>query len=133
MALEGKRVTAPIVMHGNWGDNYDDPSHPIPSLTALDVHAIKKTGGSDLVIVIAFPLQADERSQRRLLDKIEIYLRFLKTPEFESSSGVASPETTSIVIRIHPNSDPAVFDLIERCRSWIHSNGASLETEALDA
>jgi hypothetical protein len=118
-------------MHGKWEDNYDDPSHPIPSLTALDVQTVKKDGGSDLSIIVASPLQADERSQRRLLDKIEIYLRFLKTPEFESSSGVATPETTSIVIRIHPDSDPVVFELIERCRSWVHSGGASLRVELI--
>jgi hypothetical protein len=83
--VRGQEVTAPIFMHGKWEDNYDDPSHPIPSLTALDVQAIKKGGGSDLLIIIASPLQADERSQRRLLDKMEIYLKFLKTPEFEST------------------------------------------------
>jgi hypothetical protein len=95
-------MTAPITMHGNWEDNYDDASHPIPSLTSLDVHAIKKGGGSDLAIIVASPLQSDERSQRRLLDKIEIYLRFLKTPEYESSCGVAAPDNTSIIIREPP-------------------------------
>jgi hypothetical protein len=41
-------VTAPIVKDGEWEVNYDDPSHPIPSIYALDIEAVKKTGGSDL-------------------------------------------------------------------------------------
>ena len=107
-------MSAPIVMHGKWEDDYDDPSHPIPSLTSLDIQAIKIGGGSDLVIVVASPLEADERSQRRLLSKIEIYLGFLATPEFQSTSGVATPECTSIIVQLHPASDNVIFELIER-------------------
>jgi hypothetical protein len=124
-------MTAPLIIHGTWENNDDDPSHPIPSLTNLDIHLIKKSGGSDLIIVIASPLHADEYSQRRLLDKIEIYLRFLVTSEYEKSCGVAAPETTSVVIRINPDSDPEIFSLIEKCRPWVHGSGASLKVENL--
>ena len=125
-------MAAPIVMHGEWEDDYDDPSHPIPSLTALDIQTVLKGGGSDLAIVVASPLRADERSQRRLLSKIGIYLGFLCTPEFQDSSGVATPENTSIIVHIHPSSDKAIFELIERCRPWVLSNNASLQVKFLD-
>jgi hypothetical protein len=125
-------MTASIVMHGEWEDNYDDPSHPIPSLTALDIQAIKIGGGSDLVIVVASPLQSDERSQRRLLSKIEMYLGFLSTPEFQSKSGVATSQNTSIIVQIHPASDKAIFELIERCKPWFLSNNASLQVKPLE-
>ena len=84
------------------------------------------------MIVVASPLRADERSQRRLLDKIDIYLRFLETPEFQSTSGVATPENTVIVVKIHPDSDAAIFDLIERSRLWVLSNHATLRVERLE-
>jgi hypothetical protein len=74
-------MAAPIIQHGKWGDNYDDPDHPIPSLTALDVHGIRKGGGSDLIVVVASPLGFDEKSQKRLLDKLDIYLRYVISPE----------------------------------------------------
>jgi hypothetical protein len=122
-------VPAPIIKHGNWEDNYDDPTHPIPSLTALDVHAVKKGGGSDLVIVIASPLRSDERSQKRLLDKIEIYLKYLATKEYEAECGTPTPERTFIVVKIHPDSDAAIFDLLERCKPWILANHATLQME----
>jgi hypothetical protein len=109
-------LTTPIIKHGEWQDNYDDPSHPIPSIYALDVEGVKKAGSSDLVIVVASPLMADERSQRRLLDKIKIYLNYLKTPELQSKPGVATPENTSIIVKLHVDSDAAIFDLIENCK-----------------
>src|ERR1700688_2535714 len=107
-------MTTPVVMHGKWEDNYDDPTHPIPSVTALDIHASKRGGGADLVIVVASPLRADERSQKRLLEKIELYLRFLGTSEFETMSGIPTVENTSIVVRLHPDSDAAIFELLDR-------------------
>ena len=122
-------MTSAIVMHGSWEENYDDPSHPVPSLMALDIQGIKTGGGSDLGIVIASPLQADERSQRRLLNKIDIYLRYLKTPEYEKSSGAATPPNTSIFVYIHPESDPLIFELLDRCKAWVQDGGASLQIE----
>jgi len=125
-------VTAPIIQHGAWEDNYDDPSHPIPSIYALDIEAVKKTGGSDLTIIIASPLLADERSQRRLLEKIKIYLKYLKTPEFQSRSGIATTENTAIIVKIHSGSDAAIFELIEKCKPWVETNAASLKMEIMD-
>jgi hypothetical protein len=119
-------------MHGKWDDNYDDPTHPIPSITALDVHVIKHGGGSDLVIIVASPLQADERSQRRLLDKIEIYLGFLHTPEYQTSSGIATPENTTIIVRLHPDSAPAIRELLERCKPWVAKGQATLVVTPLE-
>lgn len=125
-------VTAPIVKHGEWEVGYDDPSHPIPSIYVLDIEDVKKTGGSDLTIIIGSPLLADERSQRRLLDKIRIYLKYLKTEEFQSRSGIATTENTSIIIKIHSDSDAAIFELIEKCKPWVRANAASLKMEILD-
>lgn len=124
-------MDAPIIMHGSWGDQDDHPAHPIPSLTSLDIHAIKKTGGSDLIIVIASTLAADERSQTRLLDKIEAYLSFIQSSEYRESVGIPDPTTTRIVVRIHDASEPAVFDLLHRCEDWVASCHASLLVQPL--
>ena len=52
----------------------DDDSHPIASVNRLDLVAQRRTGGAELVILIAQPLQADEQSKQRLVTKIENYL-----------------------------------------------------------
>ena len=131
--LEGIPLVAPISMHGNWEDNYDDPTHPIPSVSAIDIHAVKNDGGSDLVIVIASPLLFDERSQKRLLDKIDLYLQFIRTPECEAEAGVATSENTSIVVELHPGSDQRVLELIEGSKPWVAASGATLKSMTLGA
>ena len=72
-------MTAKIVKHGEFSDNYDDPNHPIPSITAIDINTVKTSGGSDLFVIVAAPLAFDEKSQKRVLDKIELYLTFIQT------------------------------------------------------
>ena len=125
-------MKAPIIMHGNWVDNYDDPTHPIPSVSALDVQGILKPGGSDMTIVVASPLQADERSQQRLLSKIELYLKYLTSAEYEKQCGTPIPSNTSIIVRIHQDSAAEIFELLERCRSWVFKNHATLKVEPME-
>ena len=120
-------------MHGKWEDNYDDPMHPIPSVSAIDVHGVRNDGGSDLVIVVASPLSFDERSQKRLLAKIELYLQFIRTPECQAEAGIASTENTSIFVELHPDSDQRVLDLLERSKPWVAANGATLKSMLLGA
>lgn len=109
----------------------DDPAHPIPKVDALDVHAVRKSGGSDLIVVIATPLASNERSQRRLLLKIENYLGFINSAEYENKCGKPTPENSKIVVRIHAESDPAVFELLERCKPWAKDSCATLEVSEL--
>jgi hypothetical protein len=103
-----------------------DQDHPIPNLNVVDVNTVKKGGGSDLFIVIASPLAGDHRSLKRLLRKVERYLEFLNSKSFQSASGVASPDNTRIVVRLHPASDPAAFELLERNKQWVLNNNATL-------
>jgi len=103
-----------------------DQSHPIPNLDVIDINTVKKGGGSDLFIVIATPLQDDRRSLERLLRKVERYLEFIRTEGFLSESGVANPENTKIIVKLHPDSSRAAFDLLERNKQWVRNNDASL-------
>jgi hypothetical protein len=111
----------------NAGD--DDPDHPIPSLSGLDFVAQRRLGGADLGIIIATPLDADERSQQRLLDKIELYLRFISSAEFQAEFGAPDPSTTQILVAIHAESHPAIFDLLNHCQPWAAQNRAALVIE----
>ena len=103
-----------------------DNDHPIPNLDVIDINTVKKSGGSDLFIVIATPLSGDRRSLERLLRKVERYLEFLETEDFRSESGDPSPENTSIIVKMHPDSSQSAFELLERNRQWVRNNNASL-------
>jgi len=112
-------------------DPYElDDNHPVPSLCVVDVNTVKVGGGSDLFIVVAQPLHADRRSLERLLRKIEVYLEFLNSEEFRRESGVATIDNTNIIVRIHPDSDPRAFELLERNKQWVRNNNATLVIDA---
>lgn len=103
-----------------------DESHPVPNIDVVDINTVKKGGGSDLFIVVATPLQGDRRSLERLLRKVERYLEFLGTDDFHSASGIATSENTKIIVKLHPDSDPAAFELLERNKQWVANNNAML-------
>jgi hypothetical protein len=124
-------MAAPITQHDLVPEAADDPAHPLPYLGTLDVMSIKKGGGADLVIVVASPLMADERSQNRLLEKIGGYLSFVYSQEFRSEGGEPSPDNTQVIVRLHPDSAPAIHDLLARAQSWIRSSNASLKVALL--
>lgn len=109
----------------------DDGNHPIPCLTALDVFGVKRNGGADVVLVIASPLQADERSQRRLLRKIENYLGFINSEDFSAEAGLPTVDNTRIVVKLHPDSDSVISELLGRCVAWVAENNATLDIEGL--
>jgi hypothetical protein len=87
-------------------DGEDDASHPIPSPTNLDIHAVMRGGGSDLGIVVATPLQADARSVYRLVQKMDNYLEFIARASYQEQCGAPSKESTRIIVRLHEATDP---------------------------
>jgi hypothetical protein len=101
-----------------------DDTHPIPDLTVCDVHGERKDGGHDLVVVIATPMQADRRSQERLIEKIARYLDFLASYDVPPAGA-----KNRILVKIHGESDKEVFALLERCFSWTSNHGVALEIE----
>lgn len=103
-----------------------DDTHPIPDLDVCDVDVKRKDGGHDLYLVIASPLNADERSQHRLIEKISRYLGFLAGLRDLPDEG-----TRRITVHIHPDSAPEIFDLLERCRPWTADNNVVFEVKRL--
>ena len=124
-------MAVPITRHDSPNDPREDPKHPIPSLSVIDVTTMKKGGGADLIIVIASPLEGDEKSRTRLLDKIEGYLGHIASESFRLEAGTPTPENTSIVIKVHPDSDPSVFALLKKSEAWVLKNRASLKVQLL--
>jgi hypothetical protein len=66
------------------------------------------------------------------MTKLENYLRFVISPDFEQEFGRPDPEKVDILVRIDSRSDPAVFDLLRRCEPWALENMASLLVETVE-
>ncbi|HEY9106169.1 MAG TPA: hypothetical protein VIN58_05790 [Roseateles sp.] len=125
---------ATVTEHVIPDDPRNDREHPVPYLNVIDVSAYRKDGGADLTIVVASPLAADERSQTRLLDKIQGYLGHIQSEEFARDAGAPpTPDSTTITVRLHPESSQAIRDLLDRCRAWVGSHGATLLVRNLNA
>ncbi len=104
----------------------DDERHPVPSVEKLDLIAARRDGGAHLVIIVSGPLQADERSQRRLLTKLNNYVEFIHSDEFQQEFGSPDPSKVTIDVKIDAGSDPEVFAMLGRCVSPVSENNASL-------
>ena|SRR5690242_17717342 len=111
-------------------DEYeDDEGHPIARVRAIDVETKLKGGGAYYGLVIASPLAGDQRSQNRLLQKLQAYVDDFHSPEFLERSGRPSPQNCHIYVEIHPDSDPVIFELLEKCRQWVERNGITFVIE----
>ena len=99
----------------------DDASHPIPYVNVLDIRGDRKDGGIDLVIVVAPPLKADERSIRRVVQKMRNYLGFAK---LEKGNDEWKP--VRIIVDINADSDEVALKYLSDCSGWVSDNGAEL-------
>ncbi len=107
----------------------DDPEHPIPFLDRLDVFAEFENGGGRLIIVAAQPLTGDDRTLKRILQKIENYLVFVNSDQFPIENGPQTIENTEIAVSLKPGTDQVVFEFLESCVGWVAQNNARLVVE----
>jgi uncharacterized protein YtpQ (UPF0354 family) len=110
-----------------------DGTHPIPDLSVIDIVGTKRGGGADLVVIIAQPLGADARSLFRLFSKLDAYLREIESEQWRREHEGATPESTNIVVKLHPDSDPVVREVLESGGEAVKRRGARLRVEPLKA
>jgi len=101
-----------------------EDAHPIHDVSKIDV-ATTTDKGARYGLVIAEPARGDATTQRRLLDKLEAYIGDFYSPRFASEYGQPTPEYCCITVAIHRESDPSIFELLERCRPWVEGNHIS--------
>lgn len=68
---------------------------PIQNLGLIDIMVEKKDGTVDLYIIAATYLDASARTQKRLLDKVENYLRQVNGKEYRQNFGKPSKARVS--------------------------------------
>lgn len=109
----------------------DDKDHPIPFVNALDVLAKWDDGTRKLSIVVANPIDESAYSQKRLLNKIQNYIAYVGSQDFASEFGEPSSVKVLIVVTIHQDSSPVIFELLSKCENWVASGGAKLIVEKI--
>ena len=109
----------------------DNEDHPIPFVYRLDVVAKHPNNRANLAIIVASPMKANAEGHERLMSKLEAYMGFIHSEEYRSEFGEPDPKRTTITVRIHRESDSYYVDLLEKCRDWVRSSGATLEVEQI--
>jgi hypothetical protein len=66
------------------------------------------------------------------MQKLENYLVFIASSECVVQAGIATPENTRVIAKVHPGSSPLVFELLRKNATWVSSNGATLIVESLE-
>ncbi|WP_292064979.1 hypothetical protein [Brevundimonas sp. UBA7664] len=100
----------------------DDPTHPIPRIFVLDIHAKAADGAGQLELVIASPLRNDRRSKERLLRKLDVYLDFIHSEAWRDEHGPPARPTARINVLINRDSDSEMLELVESCRMWVEED-----------
>ena len=123
---------AEIIKHNEADEIADLPEHPIPALEGLDLMNILDSGGAELLVVIADPIDESKFSQQRLVQKLANYFTFINSEHYVQQVGVTPTiENTKVVVKIHPSSSGVYSELISNCISWAHENNSAIELKVL--
>jgi hypothetical protein len=91
----------------------DDWKSPVGRADRLDITAVKKDGGVDLVIVSARPLDTHPLTLRIVERKFRNYCFYVGHPAFAKEFGRPSEEKTRIILRVDER-PPAEYDELLR-------------------
>jgi hypothetical protein len=106
----------------------DDPEHRIAFTANVDmIGKYRDGGGGALFMLISSPVAGDQRSQRRLTEKLHNYLAYRQGPKYAKQFG----DPAQIVVRIPESSHPAIFRLPDNSVSWAASNKTRLVVERI--
>ncbi|MFL0267408.1 DUF6572 domain-containing protein [Candidatus Clostridium radicumherbarum] len=101
---------------------------PIENVNNIDILGVKKDGkGVDLIIVTSKHLDSSPTTQELLLDKIENYLGYINSGEFEKEFGRLDPVNIVIKIKCIDEPDPLMKELFKKIDLWVTENNARIE------
>ncbi|MPM97459.1 hypothetical protein SDC9_144632 [bioreactor metagenome] len=101
---------------------------PIDNVNALDILGVRKDEkGVDLVVVTSKHLDSSTITQELLLDKIQNYLGYINSEEFENEFGSFNPEDILIKLSCIDEPDPLIKELFKKIIPWVEENNARIE------
>ena len=95
-------------------------------LYSIDIMAEKKTGEIVLFLICYGFIDGEEKTQRALLAKIEAYLKYTKSAEFQNKY-LKCPIILRVTFKEKP--DQLILNLLKTSHSWIMEYGVTLEVE----
>lgn len=94
----------------------------------IDIMGERKDGGVDMFIVSEGPLDLSPETQTLLLDKVENYLNFIQSKEFQKENPRAVGNTRIILTLSEEPPEPYQI-LFQRISDWCEGEGVRFSTE----
>lgn len=105
--------------------------HPIPVelIENIDVFSVKKSGGGKLAIIAAGYLDRSDETLHLLVQKINTYLSFINSQEFEDECGLPTPDNTEITLVCTMEPHPYIFEFVDSLKKQINTYNSSIKIE----
>lgn len=91
--------------------------------------SVTKSGEVTLVIVVAGYLNDSSYTEERVIEKINNYLYYINSSDFEEEFGAPSVKKTNIVFHCTQKPHDSVFKLLQEIQRHVNSANASLSIE----
>ena len=109
-----------------WENYYMTIEEMFGDLYSIDIMAEKKTGEIVLFLICYGFIDGEEKTQRALMAKIEAYLKYTKSEEFQNEY-LKCPIILRVTFKEEP--DQLILNLLKNSQSWIMEYGVTLEVE----
>lgn len=90
----------------------------------IDIFGIRKDGGADLVMASPGPLDESPEGQALLLDKVETYLKYIRSPDFQRQCPAANPQNTHVVLLVREAPSSFMEEFLQKVSLWVADNHA---------
>jgi hypothetical protein len=103
------------------------PDQPIQNLDQIDIVGKRNDGGVDLIIVVSAPLLDSKEHKNLLQEKIEMYAREIRAPQFRSELGVLESSPIQILVVSDQRVDGSMRDFLLSLAPIAEEAGATLK------
>lgn len=92
---------------------------------SIDIIGERNDGGIELYIISSGHFDDSAEQQTLLLDKIENYLTYRNSSQFEEEFPMASKSSTWIVLKLDEQPSTLLLSLCEKINDWVKENGVN--------
>ncbi|MHC9538367.1 MAG: DUF6572 domain-containing protein [Vulcanimicrobiota bacterium] len=106
-----------------------DQQSPIKDLLTIDMIGRRKDGGVDLGIIVSGRLTGSREDQQLLMDKVESYLKAIKSEKFQRDFNNPPPRKIQILIKCLVSPEREIVELVKSMERWVRDNNARIRLD----
>lgn len=91
----------------------------------IDIIGERKDGGIELYVISSGAFDDSTEQQTLLLDKIDNYLAYMNSSQFEKEFPLVSKDNKWIILELDETPSQLLLSLCERINDWVKENDAN--------